>query len=243
MDGSGYSLLFSALKVAQNERYSIAAALTFLGCDMISTIHDELAGLSNCVSCKTYIRVLSLLGSKLCTFITDLICIVRIYALYGRNKKVLGILSFFCAFDLALGTYAVYEITNFRKSPSPPRLQIPGEYGCFGMFEPSVSGLHRRLYYVAWILSTGNAVIFFLFTVFRLVRSLTDQEGSISYRSLKNRQFVSPLLVAFVRDGASVFLGLVVILSISLFCAIYRDSFYYGLAWPWLYAVFSWAVR
>ncbi|KAJ2912443.1 hypothetical protein MD484_g7975, partial [Candolleomyces efflorescens] len=194
-------------------------------------------------SCKTYIRVMSLIGSKLCTLITDLICIVRIYALYARDKKVLGILVFFCALDLGLGTYAVYEITNFSNSSTSPRGQVPNMngYGCVGLIEPAQSGRPRNLYYVAWILSTGNAVVFFLFTVFKLGRSVYDQGGSVNYRTLRDKKMISPLLVAFVRDGALAFLALIGILSISSFCAIYRGSFYYGPAWPWLYAMFSWA--
>jgi hypothetical protein len=52
-----------------------------------------------------------------------------------------------------------------------------------------------------------TTVIFFLFTVSRLIRSLVDQGDLMGYRTFKDKKFISPLLVAFVRDGASVFLG------------------------------------
>jgi hypothetical protein len=47
---------------------------------------------------------------------------------------------------------------------------------------------------------------FFLLTLYKLKASITDEFGKVRYDVLKDRNYVSPLLVAFVKDGASNFL-------------------------------------
>ncbi|KAJ2913009.1 hypothetical protein MD484_g7403, partial [Candolleomyces efflorescens] len=67
------------------------------------------------------------------------------------------------------------------------------------------------MYVVTWITSTGNSILFLLLTLFKLKTSVAnaDPEGlsRIRYdKRLRDKTVVSPLLVTFVRDGASNFL-------------------------------------
>ncbi|RXW20652.1 hypothetical protein EST38_g5212 [Candolleomyces aberdarensis] len=155
--------------------------------------------------CRNFVRIISIVGSKLSVLVIDVICTMRIYALYGRDRKVLWFLIFISIAESIIGLYCVIKVTDFAGIPPPPKSELSKKFGC-PMLGAPVSADMKKWYIVTWVFSTGNAIVFFLFQVFRLNSSLKDGNGNVRFEYLKHKTFVSPILVAFVKDGTLNFL-------------------------------------
>ncbi|KAJ2912331.1 hypothetical protein MD484_g8081, partial [Candolleomyces efflorescens] len=147
---------------------------------------------------------MSMIGSKFYVAVIDIICITRVFGLYGHNRKIFALLAVTSIVDVAVGLFCVRQVTLFP-GPVPPKNELSKRYGCPFLLDP-VSKEMVRWYIVTWILTLGNATVFLLFTLYKLKDSMKDEFGNARFNILKDRSLISPFLVAFVRDGALCFL-------------------------------------
>ncbi|KAJ2914000.1 hypothetical protein MD484_g6423, partial [Candolleomyces efflorescens] len=155
--------------------------------------------------CRHFVRVISIIGSKVSVLVIDVICTMRIYALYGRDRKLLWFLIVISIAESIIGLYCVIRVTDFAGIPPPPKSELSKRFGCPLLGAP-VSADMRKWYIVTWVFSTGNASVFFLLQAFKLKDSLKDENGNVRFEYLRHKAFVSPILVAFVKDGTLNFL-------------------------------------
>ncbi|KAF6745802.1 hypothetical protein DFP72DRAFT_924266 [Ephemerocybe angulata] len=289
---SSFELLISAIAVSQNQGYSKAAALTFLACDILYTLRDEvkfiwrsklsLTKILYCISryfgiilvivldtkvgepsnptakclmssptcpyerssCREYYRALTVevaqAGNQLYLIIVDIICIMRIFALYNRNLKILALTMTATAVELGAGYYAVWRVTGFNGAQDPPRSELSDRYGCGFLLAPMTKDM-LKMYTFKMSLSAANAVLFLVLSLYKLKSQLrlrrirTDGDKKAGW--IGQLESLSPLLVAFVRDGALTESAVVEALSATL--ALYRGAFYFTPLAPWLVVVFS----
>ncbi|KAJ2912330.1 hypothetical protein MD484_g8080, partial [Candolleomyces efflorescens] len=111
MDEHSFKLLQSVVRVAHNTHCSEAAALTFLLCDIASTFPDEVKYIWSkkwsftkimYLIARYYALLLAMVGSKFYVAVIDIICVTRIFALYGRNRKILALLALTSIVDVAV---------------------------------------------------------------------------------------------------------------------------------------------
>ncbi|KAF6751814.1 hypothetical protein DFP72DRAFT_906255 [Ephemerocybe angulata] len=273
---NSFELLISAIAVSQNQGYSKAAALTFLACDILYTLRDEvkfiwrsklsLTKILYCISryfgiilviimltvgepskptakfCREYYRALTLAGNQLYLIIVDIICIMRIFALYNRNLKILALTMTATAVELGAGYYAVWRVTGFNGAQDPPRSELSDRYGCGFLLAPMTKDM-LKMYAFKMSLSAANAVLFLVLSLYKLKSQLrlrrirTDGDKKAGW--IGQLEFLSPLLVAFVRDGALSYLQITVVEALSATLALYRGAFYFTPLAPWLVVVFS----
>ncbi|KAJ2924282.1 hypothetical protein H1R20_g12810, partial [Candolleomyces eurysporus] len=175
---------------------------------------------------------MSIVGSKFYILVIDVICIMRVYALYGFNRRVLLLLSILTAVEIAVGVYCVVRITDHGNTPPVPKNDLSAWYGCGLPFTPTTREM-IKMYIVTWIFGTGTAATFFTLTVYKLKGSISDERGKIKCHIMKDSSLVPPLLIVFIRDGALNFL-----LSVSLLplCIVDTDACCLQELWPF----FAW---
>ncbi|KAJ2925928.1 hypothetical protein H1R20_g11165, partial [Candolleomyces eurysporus] len=121
------------------------------------------------------------------------------HARSGKTERPVG------RAESIIGLYCVIKVTAFEGIPPSPKSELSKRFGC-AMLGTPVSADMKKWYIVT---CTGNAIVFFLFQVFRLNSSLKDENGNVRFEYLKHKTFVSPILVAFVKDGTLNFLIIV----------------------------------
>ncbi|KAF6746024.1 hypothetical protein DFP72DRAFT_923989 [Ephemerocybe angulata] len=250
-----FQIIISAITVSQAQGYSKAAALTFLLCDISYTFSDETKfmwrsrlSLSKIlyfiaryfgvvlILCREFIRLMTLLGTQLYLILVDVICIMRLFALYDRDMRVFALMMFHHRryepnyFEVGAGYYAVYRVTSFHGAMDPPRSELSDRYGCGFLLSPVTDDM-LKIYTVKMSLSAANAVLFLVLSLYKLRSQMRLRQVGNENRSIWMGRFgMSPLVIAFVRD---------VIEAISAALTLYRGGFYFTPLWPWIFVVFS----
>ncbi|TFK22975.1 hypothetical protein FA15DRAFT_494861 [Coprinopsis marcescibilis] len=139
-------------------------------------------------TCKIVFSVACGLGTSTCGFISELVLYVRIYALSGRDPKILWflIVNGLAVFVGCTTLTAIYVTSGIWPAPSPKQI-VPG---CFGD-----------------LIENGSMVVgmyaFFLYSAV-MTMALCVYYGLRVYWILRH----SPLLQIFYRDGTFYFVGL-----------------------------------
>lgn len=189
--------------------------------------------------CREFIRLMTLLGTQLYLILVDVICIMRLFALYDRDMRVFALMMFTTAVEVGAGYYAVYRVTSFHGAMDPPRSELSDRYGCGFLLSPVTDDM-LKIYTVKMSLSAANAVLFLVLSLYKLRSQMRLRQVGNENRSIwKGRFGMSPLVIAFVRDGALGYLQLTVIEAISAALTLYRGGFYFTPLWPWIFVVFS----
>ncbi|KAJ2919100.1 hypothetical protein MD484_g1327, partial [Candolleomyces efflorescens] len=180
-------------------------------------------------SCSTYIRAMSLAGSKFCVVVIDTICIIRIYALYESNKKVLAVLVSIALCEFTFGFYAIWQLTEFETAAPRSSDPLLARAGCLTL-AAEVTPLKLRMYLANCVFTTANSGLYFLLSLYKLRVYLVDRSsGRVRLPLLMKMSVISPLLRAFFRDAALTFLLAHGSFSISVAQQLAKDLEY--VAW------------
>ncbi|KAH9953070.1 hypothetical protein BC827DRAFT_1273856 [Russula dissimulans] len=126
--------------------------------------------------------------------LTGFLCVVRVYAMYGKNRRILGFLAFTAVISVVTGAGAI--LASYSKGGDV--IPVLSSFGGCLTFMPSSKG---RFYDIAWVgVSFSDSVIF----------SLT------LYKALKVGRGVQ-LLDVIVRDGTMYFLVLFIMNLVNIF--------------------------
>ncbi|KAH9953077.1 hypothetical protein BC827DRAFT_193660 [Russula dissimulans] len=143
-----------------------------------------------CLGLQAYFEWLTIFAQTL----TGFLCLVRVYAMYGKSHRILGFLAFTSGISLVTGAGAILA-SHYRSDNVIPVLS--SFVGC-SMFMPSPKG---RFYDIAWV-----CVSFFDSVIFSLTLYKAFKEG----RGVR-------LLDVIVRDGAMYFSVLFIINLANMF--------------------------
>ncbi|OCH89657.1 hypothetical protein OBBRIDRAFT_826438 [Obba rivulosa] len=127
----------------------------------------------------------------------------RIYAVYGRSRKILAVLLAIWLTELSFSfIVAVLNITTLNISPRPLGDPLPG---CT-LEETPAKYVHLDI--ASWVVDSAGATCLFSLIIYNFFR---DLNLNFSYRAPKNFSIselktLAPVMVLFVRDGMTYFL-------------------------------------
>jgi len=179
--------------------------------------------------CSSWSWFIGFSGAVFFTTTVNFIFLLRLRALYHRNRKALIFLTIlYVAEFFTEVTVTVITIKNVHMKPIPAGLPLTGCYSS----NPS------RLTLVSWIPCLAVACIFFAFTLYQFILALQDEENKLAFASFRHREHVRPVVSLFVRDGA-IFFALIfaVMLINTVFNVIGGVLGAAGI--PWLMAGYS----
>lgn len=259
----------AALGTNRRNTYSFVAALTFCAYDIMLTSRREIKyiwgsklspvvvlyyivryyGLINLIiMLAVFIPASENLSAKVChryffwgvgfsptilVIALDTLLLLRIFALYKRSKPVFVILLVLVLGDFAATLWANITlakdlVAGFMVLPAPWQ-------GCASQ----IPKLNFML--AVYIPNFALSLLFLAMTLWKLVENHQEVHGKLSWRMLRSMQSISPLLLAFVRDG-SIFFALT---SVNTFIQIMTAYVVKGLAQaaflPWIVALYSYA--
>ncbi|KAF9467035.1 hypothetical protein BDZ94DRAFT_1332819 [Collybia nuda] len=232
--------LFGILKDRRTVTYSNVAVLTIIGYDILLKMSQEgkvvnsqsplhynqvLRSFSSWLMlkkilisrCLAYIWLTSFFGAIVFTTLVNSVLLLRIHALYGRSRRG-------ASKKLIPATFRSTHVYWIFISGIHAGLPFPG---CIGQ----TSEIHLTL--VSWVPSLLISVIFFAMTVWKFYMSV---RGGGKFFWKRDQKF-SPLLIAFVRDGAILFLSLGLLLSILFMVTVYGPL--QAAYIPWLLGTYS----
>ncbi|KAF8517000.1 hypothetical protein JB92DRAFT_2908266 [Gautieria morchelliformis] len=208
------SALISALSQLQKTNLSTAAATAWLTYDILITLGQEVAhwsppkvlylasryyGLFNLVLAKPIQVTLTpnlcsawswfdaFSGAVFFTTTVNLILLLRIHALYGRNKTVL----------IFLLTIYSLTIKQIHFIPIPPKVPL---LGCLSANHPP------RLTLISWVPCLSIGCVFFFMTLYKFYTFLRQEFSSDSgVRFPRKSRSLAPVTSLFLRDGSLFF--------------------------------------
>ncbi|KAJ3541785.1 hypothetical protein NM688_g6040 [Phlebia brevispora] len=167
--------------------YSEVASVTLLTWDIIVTMSDEVELIWNALlginvddsvgvhytqaECKEWLAVQAAMLQLIVT-VVDVILIIRVYALYNKNSKLLVVLSVLFAAEVAILSYVLARVT--------PRLVFNDN--CFVTSSPP-------LFVAYWITSLIFETVLFILTLIKFVEAVSKGWGR------------RPVMRDFVSDG------------------------------------------
>ncbi|KAF6750053.1 hypothetical protein DFP72DRAFT_1072667 [Ephemerocybe angulata] len=193
-------------------------------------------------SCILNTRIMQMAGTWVSLLILDVICTVRLYALYARSRKVLFSLIALSLLELAASFFSIYAASDYSRLKVNPPSELSSRFGC-QLILPQLSKKQCDIHMLAWLFTLINAMTFFALTLFKFKDSLKDEEGVVQYSTFKKRTYISPLLLVFMRDGSYTLLLHAAVMITTMTVCLHREGLYFPPAWPWLYASFSYVVR
>ncbi|KAF5313735.1 hypothetical protein D9611_010093 [Ephemerocybe angulata] len=191
-----------------------------------------------CDSCILNTRIMQMAGTWVSLLILDVICTVRLYALYARSRKVLFSLIALSLLELAASFFSIYAASDYSRLKVNPPSELSSRFGC-QLILPQLSKKQCDIHMLAWLFTLINAMTFFALTLFKFKDSLKDEEGVVQYSTFKKRTYISPLLLVFMRDGSYTLLLHAAVIITTMTVCLHREGLYFPPAWPWLYASFS----
>ncbi|OBZ71670.1 hypothetical protein A0H81_08886 [Grifola frondosa] len=171
----------------------------------------------------------------LSTVFGEALMVLRLYAAYERNRKVLALLLFMFLMELTLGLMsATIQARDIHITPRVPQFPVPG---CVGMTDTK-----GRIALISWAASMIVACVDFLLILHKFLRGVPFKEESNSVMNIDSNNFphLSPLMVLFMRDAAFYVLIVFVANLLCVFFAVFfgnRELEQVGTVW--LTAVYS----
>ncbi|KAJ7578345.1 hypothetical protein C8J56DRAFT_1060461 [Mycena floridula] len=224
--------LYHALDQTLKVNYTRAGALAFLVYDICLMFSDEVEFIwttrwSLPKACYYFARYYGLVYN-LITF-----GLLRLHALYQKDKKVLGFLLFIFLGELAATLYISIKAGILA---ADNQMFIP-----FGIAFPGcLASVPTSFTLAAWIPSLVCAAIFFIMTIIKAVQALADVDGNIPWRKLR-LDSLSPLYLAFIQSGAMYYCIVTAGLLVALLTTILVTGPMENVAQAWLIATYSYA--
>ncbi|KLO09253.1 hypothetical protein SCHPADRAFT_943755 [Schizopora paradoxa] len=156
-------------------------------------------------------------GQLLIPFFVDCLLILRLYAMYNGDRKVLAFLISCLVVQTVLLVYSSYSTINevvILQKTRPFR-------GCRFIFPQD----HPKTYF-PWIFAMVAQVIYLAFTLvkyiktIRMFRSQSSNSRSL-WRAIRDSRDLHPVFALFVRDGTAAFLVILAAHSVNVFTMIF----------------------
>jgi len=257
-----------ALEANRSNTYSFVAALTFCSYDIILSFGEEakyiwgsrwstvkvlyfivryyslvylitLVGIYTSVNvsvpvCQQYFLWSINGGSPVFIIALDGILLLRVVALYKQDKRVFVVLLILVLGDFAAVLWATIRMSRYLAANIiviPPPWQ-----GCAAALPKS------KFILATYILNSTVSSLFLVMTVWKLLENHRwGSQGKLTWRTLYDMGNVSPLLLAFMRDGSIFF----AIASVGSFLAIIALFMVQGPIQasflPWIFALYSYS--
>ncbi|KAF8334516.1 hypothetical protein F5887DRAFT_650177 [Amanita rubescens] len=183
------------------------------------------------MTCRRYYTWLTFGGPMIFTTLSNSILMLRVHALYNRNRHLLVFLVLVLIGQFATELYTTVRIhSTIKYTPLPSGLHWPG---C------PVWDYHADYTLIAWVPNLSTTILFFFLTLWNFIKSAQEYFHVISLRRSPRAWHVPPLLCAFVEDGTMHFFMLVVTLTIVLVLALRVQGPLALLSSPWMIAMYS----
>jgi len=186
-------------------------------------------------ACQRYFLWSLPAGPPLLIGVLNGILLLRVFALYDRSKRVLVILLILSVGTVASALYATIRLARGLASSVVP-MPVPWR-GCAS----KLPGLGFVL--TAYVPNYALSLIFLAMTLCKLLKNHKHIYGKLTLKNMRapgNRD-ISPLLLAFVRDGNIFF----VLASIATFLELLPIFVVRGQAasgfLPWILAIYSYS--
>ncbi|KAF8490211.1 hypothetical protein JB92DRAFT_3100740 [Gautieria morchelliformis] len=134
-------------------------------------------------------------GPIISTAAVHVLLIMRLYAIYGRDNRMLFFLCllYFINISTAISVSTVV-LRGIQTIPQSAALPIPG---CLANGDP-----RSNLLLVAWIPKIVIDLIFFILTLVKFIQVVRCLSGTALSTILREGNKLAPLLTLFVKDGA-----------------------------------------
>jgi len=179
--------------------------------------------------CTAWSWFIGFSGAVFFTTTVNLIFLLRLRALYHRNRKAVIFLTLLYVVEFITEvTITIITIKDVHMSPIPAGLPLTGCY--------SSSPGHLTL--VSWIPCLAVACVFFAFTLYQFFLALQDEENKLAFASFRHRKRMAPVISLFVRDGAIFFALIFAVMLINTVCNVVGGVLTTA-GIPWLMAGYS----
>jgi len=165
----------------------------------------------------------------------DTILLLRVFALYKHDKRVFAVLLL-----LVIGNFASSQWASTTLASRLAKTAIPIPHPWHGCISPPPKqGFNIML--ASYVPTFALSLVFLGMTLKKLVECYQDVHGRLAWKSVNNVYGLSPLLLAFVRDG-SIFFALTCCISFLSILSLYvvqgpmLAAFY-----PWTLALYSYS--
>ncbi|OBZ66913.1 hypothetical protein A0H81_13253 [Grifola frondosa] len=163
--------------------------------------------------------------------------LLRIYASYGRSKRILFVILFLYLAQMINGVVtACLEVISLDIIPHPPHFPIPG---CL-LSQPKGTS-HATL--AAWILNMSVACIYLVLILYKFGRDISftrnaaTPESNITFMEFR---YMSPLIYMFLRDGIAYFFLVFASNMVNLVFSFVLDGrAIQTMGFSWLMAVYA----
>ncbi|KAF8471542.1 hypothetical protein JB92DRAFT_1918116 [Gautieria morchelliformis] len=134
-------------------------------------------------------------GPIISTGAVHVLLIMRLYAIYGRDNRMLLFLSLLYLINISAAiSVASVVLPGLQTIPQVAAIPIPG---CLAYIDPRSS-----LLLVAWVPKLLTDPIFFILTLVKFIQVVRRLNGTTLSTIFRERNNVAPLLTFFVKDGA-----------------------------------------
>jgi len=186
------------------------------------------------MACQRYFLWVIPAGFSTLTIALDLILLLRLFALYNRRKQLFAILLI-----LVIGNSSVTLWTQIKlaKLLAATVLAMPAPWrGCTS----NVPNLKFML--LGYVPNFALSLLFLALTLRKLVANYQSLYGKLTWKSFRDMNRMSPLLLAFTRDGSILF-ALTTLISFLGLCGTYFvvHGPMQAAFMPWILAVYSYA--
>jgi len=164
----------------------------------------------------------------------DAILLLRIFALYQRSKQVFTMLLI-----LVLTTFGGVLWAHLKLAIELHDNAIPAPPSPWQGCATKIPKLTYML--LAYVPDFALSLLFLGMTLWKLVASHQEMHGKLTLKSLRKLDRVSPLLLAFARDGSIFFALSSVITFLKIVTVIVSDELRQPGFYPWLFALDSFA--
>jgi len=179
--------------------------------------------------CRHWFWFITYSGSVASTTLGEFMFLLRIYAAYGRSKKMLlFLLSFWLAMVITACTVTALEVSSVTVSPRPPGYPLPG---CvISMPE------HIRITLISWILSLSISATFFALILRHFLQSMVMRNvlKASGPRGVWKFRRIAPVVFLFIRDGTFYFLMVTTVIFINFLFVVFlgdEPASEAGIAW------------
>ncbi|PPQ74328.1 hypothetical protein CVT24_000430 [Panaeolus cyanescens] len=249
--GGNLNDIFLPLRQSQQSAYIIVSSLVVFICDLFYTLPDEVEYIWKAkwslpkvlylmtrywgilvVGCKAAIWF-DIIGNSVVSPLVGVVLGLRIYALYGRSKKVLYFVTFLVACETGAQIYLDW---NQGRETAGEVFLTPPTYPMLGCLAFAGS---RQVTLVGWVTAFVVAgkhalltSIFFGMTIYKLRKNAL--EIGLANSKSKTRPSDSPLIQAFIRGGALSFLLVALVFPINAGMTLGLNSPFIVSFEPWI---------
>lgn len=183
--------------------------------------------------CRHWFWYRAITGPLVITTAGEALFLIRIYAIYGRSRKILClIVPLYLAQFVGGLVSAILEVGSISATPRSPGFPIPG---CLATLPQ-----YAQLNYMSWGISMVASCVYFLLTLYKFVISLYPPGSRAQHPSIFELRHLAPIFYLFIRDGTFYFFVVFVSNLLNLiFTGVLANSALEQMGTAWLMATYG----